>query len=125
MSKIGTKIKARRKELGITQLELAQRLGYKDKSTIAKIENGTNDITQTRVVEFAKALDVTPAYLMGWTDPEPESYYMDPGAAAIAQEIFDNPELRVLFDAARDVKPEDLQVVQSMVEALRRKEQGE
>lgn len=125
MSKIGTKIKARRKELGITQLELAQRLGYKDKSTIAKIENGTNDITQTRVVEFAKALDVTPAYLMGWTDPEPEPYYLDPEAAQIAQEIFEKPELRVLFDAAKDVKSEDLRIVQGMIDALRRKEQGE
>ena len=40
---------------------------YKSKTTIAKIENGTNDIVQSKVTEFAKVLDTTPAYLMGWT----------------------------------------------------------
>ena len=51
----------------MTQEELASRLGYKSKTTIAKIENGTNDIVQSKVTEFAKVLDTTPAYLMGWT----------------------------------------------------------
>ena len=51
----------------MTQEELAYRLGYKSKTTIAKIENGTNDIVQSKVTEFAKVLDTTPAYLMGWT----------------------------------------------------------
>ena len=51
----------------MTQEELASRLGYKSKTTIAKIENGTNDIVQSKVTDFAKVLDTTPAYLMGWT----------------------------------------------------------
>ena len=46
MPEIGKRIKARREELGMTQEELAARLGYKSKTTIAKIENGTNDIVQ-------------------------------------------------------------------------------
>jgi len=50
----------------MTQEELAKRLGYKSKSTINKIENGTNDIPQSKVVKFAEALGTTPAYLMGW-----------------------------------------------------------
>lgn len=66
MAEIGKQIRKRREELGLTQEELASRLGYKSKTTIAKIENGTNDIVQSKVVEFAKALDTTPAYLMGW-----------------------------------------------------------
>lgn len=67
MPEIGKRIRARREELGITQEELASRLGYKSKTTIAKIENGTNDIVQSKVIEFAQVLDTTPAYLMGWT----------------------------------------------------------
>ena len=70
MPEIGKRIRARREELGITQEELASRLGYKSKTTIAKIENGTNDIIQSKVIEFAKVLDTTPAYLMGWVSPE-------------------------------------------------------
>ena len=44
MANIGKRIKARREELGMTQAELAKRLGYKSKTTIAKIESGVNDI---------------------------------------------------------------------------------
>lgn len=66
MAEIGKRIKAKREELGITQEELASRLGYKSKTTIAKIENGTNDIVQSKVVAFAEALGTTTAYLMGW-----------------------------------------------------------
>ena len=67
MPDIGKRIRSRREQLGMTQEELASRLGYKSKTTIAKIENGTNDIVQSKVTEFAKVLDTTPAYLMGWT----------------------------------------------------------
>ncbi len=66
MLEIGKNIMARRKELGLTQEELAKKLGYKSKSTINKIENGTNDIPQSKIVKFAEALDTTPSYLMGW-----------------------------------------------------------
>lgn len=67
---IGTKIKNRRIELGLTQEELAIRLGYTSRSTINKVELGKNDVTQSKVVEYAKALETTPAYLMGWEDDE-------------------------------------------------------
>lgn len=70
MPDIGKRIKEKRIELGITQEELAAKLGYKSKTTIAKIEKGTNDITQSRVVDFANVLNTTPAYLMGWTDSD-------------------------------------------------------
>lgn len=66
MAEIGIRIKKRREELGLTQEELAKRLGYKSKTTIGKIETGVNDIIQSKVADFAKALDVSPAYLMGW-----------------------------------------------------------
>ena len=63
---IGQRIKQQRELLGFSQEELAQKLGYKSRSTINKIESGINDISQSKVVEFAHALQTTPAYLMGW-----------------------------------------------------------
>ena len=66
--KIGENIKKRRLALKLSQEELAAKMGYASRSTISKIEDGTNDITQTKILAFAKALDTTPAYLMGWTD---------------------------------------------------------
>ena len=68
MPDIGKRIWIRREELGLTQAELGNKLNYKSKTTIAKIENGTNDIVQSKVVEFSKALKTSPAYLMGWID---------------------------------------------------------
>lgn len=76
MAEIGHRIKARREQLQMTQEELAKKIGYKSKTTITKIENGTNDIVQSKVCDFAKALNTTPAYLMGWEDleqPTPKS----------------------------------------------------
>ncbi|MBR6636698.1 MAG: helix-turn-helix transcriptional regulator [Phascolarctobacterium sp.] len=67
--KLYDRIRARRIQLNMSQDELAKKLGYKTRSTIAKIEAGENDITQTKIVAFAKALDVTPGYLMGWEEP--------------------------------------------------------
>ncbi|MDR2022068.1 MAG: helix-turn-helix domain-containing protein [Hungatella sp.] len=68
MADIGKRIREKRESLGITQEELAVKLGYKNKSTIAKIENGTNDIVQSKVVEFANALNTSTSYLMGWKE---------------------------------------------------------
>lgn len=64
---LGLRIKARRIELGMTQAELAKKLGYKTKSSITKIEQGISDITQTQVKQFAEVLGCGVSYLMGWT----------------------------------------------------------
>lgn len=65
MAKIGAQIKARRQQLGLTLDQLAQKMGYKDKSSISKIENGKADIPQEKVERFARALDTSVSYLMG------------------------------------------------------------
>lgn len=66
----GKRIKKRREELGLSQDALAQKLGYKSRSSINKIELGLNDISQSKIVAFAKALHTTPEYLMGWSEEE-------------------------------------------------------
>lgn len=71
MAEIGKRIREKREAIGMTQEELASKLGYKNKSSIAKIETGANDIIQSKVVEFANVLDTTVAYLMGWDNPTP------------------------------------------------------
>ncbi len=68
MADIGKKIREKREAIGMTQEELASKLGYKNKSSIAKIETGTNDIVQSKVVEFAKVLNTSVSYLMGWDE---------------------------------------------------------
>ena len=65
---IGERIKLRRKELGLTQTELAERMGLTSKTTICKAETKDFNPTMDRVKEFAKALETTPGYLLGWTE---------------------------------------------------------
>lgn len=59
-------IKERRLKSGLTQAELAKKLGYADKSMIAKIEAGKVDLPQSKILAFAKALHTEPGELMGW-----------------------------------------------------------
>lgn len=68
MANIGANIRNRRIELGMTQGELATKMGYKSKSTINKIELGINDIPQSKIVRFAEVLKTTPKVLMGWDE---------------------------------------------------------
>lgn len=63
-------IKARRLELKMSQDRLAELTGYKDRSSISKIEKGEVDLAESKIREFAKALKITPQELMGWDDPD-------------------------------------------------------
>lgn len=60
--KIGLKIKSLREEKEMSQTALAERVGYKDKTAIAKVEAGKVDLPQSKIVAFANALDTVPAY---------------------------------------------------------------
>ena len=65
MSILSVRIRQRREELGMSQEELAARMGYRSKSSITKIEKGINDIPQNKVEDFAAALETTTAWLLG------------------------------------------------------------
>lgn len=65
---LADRIRLRRKALGMTQDDLSRLLGYTDRSAIAKIESGKNDLNRSKMDAFAKALHTTTAYLNGWTD---------------------------------------------------------
>ena len=67
---IGDKIKQLRQSLDLTQDELAQKVGYKSRSSINKIELGERDVSRPMIIKFAEALNTTPAYLMGWEDEQ-------------------------------------------------------
>lgn len=68
MSDIGKKIRDRRESLNMTQEELAEKLGYKSRSSINKIESSGRNLPQSKIVAIAKALRTSPSYLMGWSE---------------------------------------------------------
>ena len=61
-------IREYRKANGWSQEELAKRTGYTDRSSIAKIEKGQVDLTQSKINLFAKVFGVSPVILMGLQD---------------------------------------------------------
>ena len=89
---IGNRIRSRRIELGMTQDELASKLGYRSKSSINKIELGVQDLPQKKIVDFAKALYTTPASLMGWqeVDLEVMSDYIRRAANKTKDQLLDD-----------------------------------
>lgn len=116
----GERVKERRIELGWTQEELAEKMGYKSKSSINKIELGINDVTQSKIIKFAEVMNTSVEYLMGWDDAVPTSGhqtgYYNPETAKAAQEMLDDPDLHALMDAARDARPE---YVKSAIQLLK------
>ena len=74
---IGELIKKRRLELGMTQEELAKRLGYAHKSSINKLEMNKNDVTQTLLLKISDALDVSPMYFINQIDVPHETHSRD------------------------------------------------
>ena len=69
---VGQNILKRRKELKMTQEDLAKKLGYKSISAVAKIENGMNGLNQSKLARIAEILETSPSALMGWTRTEAE-----------------------------------------------------
>lgn len=72
MLKLYSNIKTRRIELGLSQYQLAMKMGYSDKTMISKIENGQVDLAISKVIDFAEALETEPNILIGWTEKEEE-----------------------------------------------------
>ena len=124
LSDIGMRIKKRREELDMTQEDLAAALGYKSKSSINKIELGVQNLKQSKIKAIADALSTTPAYIMGWDEESDQvaddrpHYIIDPDAEKMIVDMYENPDLRVVFDCARKVKPEDLEQVAKLIKTF-------
>ena len=97
-----------------TQAEMAEKLSI-SKSTISMYENGKREPDFETLELIADFFNVNIDYLFGRTDKTtllPESagrYYTNHKTAEVAQEIFENKELRALFDVQRDMEPDDPQ----------------
>ena len=142
---LGEKIKFHREKLHMTLEELGNKVGV-GKSTVRKWENGMIvNMRRDKISKIASALNVSPGYLMGWTDipdrnvvdltgvieavtnsamnaierGEIPSYYDDDETAEIAQELYENEDMRLLFDAAKDSRPEDLKMAADLLKRLK------
>lgn len=114
---IGSRIKARRQELKLSQREMAARLGYTDHTTLTRIEAGKVDLPQSRIVKIAEVLGVTPGYIMGW-EQEPEDM------GALAAMVLKDSGLLKLAKNYSALDEADRATVAALVESLAAKKKG-
>ena len=94
-------------------------------ATLTSWKQGKYTPKQDKLQLIADYFNVSLEYLMTGKEKEGgEIYYLNEETTSMAQKIFENKELRLLFDAAQDAEPEDLQTIHSMLLALKRKERG-
>ncbi|MCD8208488.1 MAG: helix-turn-helix domain-containing protein [Bacteroidales bacterium] len=119
-----------RRKHNYSQEYLAEKLGYKSYTTIQKWEMGVSEPSVATVRELADLFHVdmndmtTKDIEKAENSPDENAYYFNEETAQAAQEIFQNKELRALFDVQRDMDPEDLKALHDMALALKRKERG-
>lgn len=115
--------KDRLKELralkGLSQVELAEKLGV-SKSLIGAYETGDRNPGYENLEEIADYFNVSMDYLTG--KDSRSMYYLDPEVAEKAQEIYEDPNTRILLDAKRDLSPDDLDYLIQTINYLKKKE---
>lgn len=105
------RIKELCRQKGTNLATLERELGFANGS-LAKSDEKIQSI---RLKAIAKYFGVKMEYLLDGED----EYYINPDTAQKAQELFDNPDMRVLFDAARDSSPDNLQMAADLLSRLK------
>ena len=109
---------------GMTQIELAKKLGVGTTS----VYNWCNGIKTPRMDKVDAMCDLFHCnrsdLIEDKSDKQSNGYYTDQETAQVAQEIFENKELRALFDVQRDMDADDLRALHNMGLALKSRERG-
>ncbi len=115
----------------VSQTELHEKTGI-GKPSINAYLKGEYKAKQDKVDLIAEALSVDPTWLIGYDVPMEHSsresfnngYYTNPEVAEFAEELRTNPNGRILFDASKDLSKEDINVVLTVIEGLKRPKGG-
>lgn len=106
------------RKIPISQLE--KDLGFSN-GYVSQLRKGV--FPDDRLQMISEYLGVSVSYLMNGR--EEDGYYLDPEAAQIAQEIFDNKEMRMLFDVTRNATAKRIKAYHDMIKSLENQENGE
>lgn len=110
---------------GMKDADVARETGI-TKSTFSDWKNGRSNPKDAKLQKIANLFGVSVEYIRtGKEKGDGEKYYLNEETAQVAQEIFENKELRALFDVQKDMDPEDLRALHNMALALKRKERGD
>lgn len=118
MSSFGQTLKKLRDNLRESREHAANSLGIKY-STYANYENDQRQPDFDTLKQIAAYFNVTTDYLLG-QEPVEGGYYTDTEAAQFANEIAQNPDLKLLFDACRGVTKKDLQLITEVIQRMKK-----
>lgn len=111
-------------KFGVTPYKISKETGV-TQTSLSNWKNGKSKPSTKTLQKIADYFGVSVDYLMTGEEKEGDKYYINEETAEMAQALFENRDLRVLFDAAKDASPEDLKTTYDMLMALKRKERGE
>ena len=124
------RIRRLRKANSLTLEELATRIGVK-KAAIQKYENGSvQNIPRAKIEKMAAIFEVRPSYLLclddaKYSSPCDNCYYCDEDIRDVAEFMVENPDYRMLFKTSKNLRKEDVWLVQSIVDRLTVKENSD
>lgn len=107
----------------ITQVELAKKLGV-GTTSVYNWCNGIKTPRMDKVDAMCELFHCKRSDLIIEKEEEDEPYYLNEETREIAQEVFENPELRSLFRVARDIPPEKLRAHIDFMKTLKEQERG-
>ena len=116
MSNFAKVFRLLREKSNMTQEQLAKALGI-SRSAVGMYERGVREPDYDLLEAIADFFNVDVNYLLG--KQSGSTYYLDPETARVAQEIFDDRDLRALFDAGRGANPQDLQMAADLLRRLK------
>lgn len=112
------RIKYLREKQGLTQEELAIRLGYKARSTITQFESGARELPRNLLPMLAKTLGCSEEYLKCETDIEEPLVNGDAELTEYLEELKNRPELKMMFSLTKNATKKDVEKAVAIVEAF-------
>lgn len=98
-----------------SQADLAEYVGV----TQATVSNWCNGIKMPRMSKLDMICEYLGINRSDLLNDRSDGYYINPETAAMAQELLDNPDQRILLSASRDLPPDKLQLLAQMATAMK------
>lgn len=109
---------------GYNKAEIARLSGIPYTTIDGLFKKGDENTKLSTLKKLAKLIGCTLDELTDSGNVQ-NSYYTNPETAILAQQIHDDPNLRILLDASKDLEPEDIKVVVDLVKRMKAKERGD
>lgn len=125
MKTLGSRLKSLRKNMQLTGEEFGVKMNV-SKPTVSLWESDKRTPNAEMLQKIANFFDVSVDYLLiGKPNTTNDSYYYDTEVAELAEQIKNDPELRILLDAKRNLSKQDMKAIINITKSLLQRERGD